>query len=135
MVRYDASPDDPDLRSYWEQRAARKAELLPSWRHRELAKRQGGHCPICRDSLYNEEELHVHHVIPKSQGGGDAISNLALVHLYCHQQGPQRPSGESVTGLLEPYVVKITSTVLRGGMACRHAVPTRHPVGAASRPY
>jgi len=86
MVHHDASPDDPDLRSYWEQQEARKAELLPTWRQRELAKRQKGHCPICRDSLHNDEELHVHHVIPKSQGGEDAISNLALVHLYCHQQ-------------------------------------------------
>ena len=86
MVRYDASPDDPDLRPYWKQRQARKAELLPTWRQRELARRQRGHCPSCHGSLHNDEELHVHHVIPKSQGGEDAISNLALVHLYCHQQ-------------------------------------------------
>ena len=86
MVRYDASPDDPDLRSYWERREARKAELLPTWRLRVLAKRQKGHCPICHENLHNDEELNVHHVIPKSQGGEDAISNLTLVHLYCHQQ-------------------------------------------------
>ena len=86
MVRYDASPDDPDLRSYWKQREARKAELLPTWRQRELAKRQNGQCPICYDSLHNDEELHVHHIIPKSRGGEDAIFNLSLVHLYCHQQ-------------------------------------------------
>lgn len=90
MVRYDASPDDPGLRSYWKRREARNAELLPSRRQRELAKRQDGLCPICHDSLHNEEELHVHHVIPKSQGGEDAISNLALVHLYCHQQAHKR---------------------------------------------
>ncbi len=86
MIRYDVSPDDPNLRSYWEQREARKAELLPTRRQRELAKRQRGQCPICRESLHNDEELHVHHVIPKSRGGEDAISNLALIHLYCHQQ-------------------------------------------------
>ena len=90
MVRYDASPDDPDLRSYWKRREARKAELLPTWRERELARRQRGHCPICHDSLHDDEELHVHHVIPKSQGGADAISNLSLVHLYCHQQVHKR---------------------------------------------
>ena len=86
MVRYDASPDDPDLRLYWERREARKAELLSTWRHRGLAKRQRGRCSICHESLHNNEELHVHHVIPRSQGGEDAKSNLALVHLYCHQQ-------------------------------------------------
>ena len=86
MVRYDATPDDPDLRSYWEQRAARKAKLLPTWRHRELAKQQRGQCLICYDSLHNNEVLHVHHVIPTSQGGEDGMSNLALLHLRCHQQ-------------------------------------------------
>ena len=86
VVRHDASPDDPDLRSYWEQREAKKAELLPTWRQRMLAKRQNGQCSVCRDSLHNGEELHVHHVTPRSRGGEDAISNLALVHLYCHQQ-------------------------------------------------
>ena len=86
MVRFDASPDDPDPRSYWERREDRKTELLPTWRQRELAKRQGGHCPICHDSLHDDSELRVHRVIPKSQGGEDALSNLTLVHLYCHQQ-------------------------------------------------
>ena len=86
MVRHDASPDDPALRSYWQQREARKAGLLPTWRQRELAKRQNGHCSICQDSLHNGEELHVHHIIPKSQGGESAVSNLMLIHLYCHQQ-------------------------------------------------
>ncbi len=86
LVRYDASPDDPKLRSYWKQRETRKAELLPTWRLRELARWQKGQCPICHESLHNDEELHVHHVIPRSKGGDDALSNLALVHLYCHQQ-------------------------------------------------
>ena len=86
VVRHDASPDDPKLRSYWEQREARKAELLPTKQQRMLAKRQKRRCLICHDSLHNDEELHVHHVIPKSQGGEDAISNLMLIHLYCHQQ-------------------------------------------------
>jgi RNA-directed DNA polymerase len=85
-IRHDASPDDPALRSYWERREAGKATLLPSWRQRKLAKQQGGLCPVCRDSLHNGEELHVHHVIPTSEGGEDAISNLILIHLYCHLQ-------------------------------------------------
>ena len=86
LVRFDASPDDPDLRSYWARREAKKAELLPTRRQRELAKRQDGRCPTCHDSLHNGEELHVHHVIPRSEGGENAISNLGLVHFYCHQQ-------------------------------------------------
>ena len=86
MVKYDASPDDPTLRAYWEKREQRKSELLPTKRWRELSKRQKGKCPHCHDSLHNAEELHIHHIIPKTKGGGDALSNLTMVHLYCHQQ-------------------------------------------------
>lgn len=85
MVKYDASPDDPTLRAYWEEREQRKNELLPTKRLRELSTRQKGKCLHCQDSLHNEEELHVHHIIPRTKGGGNATSNLALTHLYCHQ--------------------------------------------------
>ncbi|MGQ4809829.1 hypothetical protein NKDENANG_03265 [Candidatus Entotheonellaceae bacterium PAL068K] len=51
-----------------------------------MAARQKDKCPICSDSLHNGEEIHSHHVVPKSNGGKDTLSNLILVHLYCHQQ-------------------------------------------------
>ena len=85
MVKYDASPDDPTLKSYWEEREKRKNELLPTKRQRELSTRQKGICPFCQGSLHNDEELHVHHIIPRTKGGDNALSNLVLVHLYCHQ--------------------------------------------------
>jgi RNA-directed DNA polymerase len=85
MVKGTASPDDPALRVYWEQRERRKAQLLPpSLRH--LAAAQQGRCPVCGASLFNDEVLHIHHRKPRSQGGGSGYNNLALVHLYCHQQ-------------------------------------------------
>ena len=34
----------------------------------------------------NDEELHIHHVKRRVDGGTDDPSNLKLVHLYCHQQ-------------------------------------------------
>ena len=86
MVKYDASPDDSTLKEYWEKRNQRKANLHLNAQRKKLDKRQKGNCPICRDSLHNGEELHVHHMIPKRKGGSDALFNLALVHLYCHQQ-------------------------------------------------
>ena len=85
-VKYDASPDDGLLKEYWEWRDRKKLALLHTQRLRELARRQNGKCSVCRNSLNNDEELHIHHVIPRSQGGKDQPSNLALVHLYCHQQ-------------------------------------------------
>lgn len=88
-VAHDASPDDGTLRAYWEQREKRKIELINS-RSKQLAHRQKGICPICHESLLNDEELHVHHIVPRSKGGRDDMTNLSLIHLYCHQQAHQR---------------------------------------------
>jgi RNA-directed DNA polymerase len=85
LVKGKASPDDPTLRDYWKAREKVKAKtLVPSYH--TLAKRQGYVCPQCGESLFNEEDLHIHHVKPKAKGGKDVYSNLRLLHLYCHQQ-------------------------------------------------
>jgi RNA-directed DNA polymerase len=85
LVRGTASPDDPQLRDYWAARRAAQAALLTPSR-RKLAKDQGYVCPVCGDSLFNDEELHDHHIEPRAQGGSDGRANRDLVHLYCHQQ-------------------------------------------------
>jgi RNA-directed DNA polymerase len=79
------SPDDPTLRQYWLERASKKVkDLIPS--HQKVAKNQQYVCQRCGESLFNGEELHVHHRIPRSQGGKDTYKNLEYLHLYCHQQ-------------------------------------------------
>ncbi len=85
LVKGTASPDDPHLKDYWMKRQARSVKDL-TFSKQKLAKRQKGRCPECGESLFNDEELHVHHLLPLSQGGKNTYSNLALVHLLCHQQ-------------------------------------------------
>ncbi|WP_201365247.1 group II intron reverse transcriptase [Dictyobacter formicarum] len=85
LVKGTASPDDPQLKDYWEQRQAAKAKDL-TFSRQKIAKRQKGRCLECGESLFNDEELQVHHLLAKSFGGKDVYSNLALVHLLCHQQ-------------------------------------------------
>src|SRR3989440_3387672 len=85
LVKGRASPDDPSLKDYWTKRQAAKTKDLAVSKQK-LAKRQHGRCPECGDSLFNEEELQVHHLLARSQGGQNSYSNLALVHLFCHQQ-------------------------------------------------
>jgi RNA-directed DNA polymerase len=84
LVKGTASPDDPQLKGYWEQRQAAKTKDL-TFSKQKLAKRQKGRCLECGESLFNDEELQVHHRLAKSLGGTDVYSNLALVHLLCHQ--------------------------------------------------
>ena len=85
LVTGNASPDNPELREYWAKRQAAKAkDLMPS--KQKIARKQNFRCPVCGETLFNEEELHVHHIIDKAKGGKDEYRNLQLVHLYCHQQ-------------------------------------------------
>ncbi len=84
-----ASPDNPTLTVYWEARAKSKLRVLTPSR-KKLAYRQDGRCPICGDHLMNGEELQLHHRTPKHRGGLNTYDNLALVHLYCHQQAHRR---------------------------------------------
>jgi len=85
LVRGQASPDDAELKDYWAGRNRARARDFTAGR-RKLAERQSGCCSICGESLFNGEELHVHHRVAKHCGGWDSYGNLALVHFYCHQQ-------------------------------------------------
>jgi len=85
LVTGTASPDDPHLRDYWARRkAARAKDLRPSLQR--IAKNQGCVCRRCGETLFNEEDIHKHHIIPRAEGGEDRYTNLEMVHLYCHQQ-------------------------------------------------
>jgi len=85
LVKGKSSPDDPSLKEYWKQRNLAKAKNHAK-SIQKIAQKQGCVCPICGDSLFNGEEIHKHHKIPKKDGGKDTYSNFQLVHLYCHQQ-------------------------------------------------
>lgn len=85
LVKGRSSPDDPRLRAYWANRAKVPTTTLPPRKH-QLAQRQNHVCPHCGMSLYIGEDLQEHHQTPRAQGGTNALDNMMLVHLYCHQQ-------------------------------------------------
>jgi len=85
MTKGTASKDDPQLRSYFAERSKRAMDLMPRERA-NIGRRTNGVCLVCHQPFGNDEEVQVHHVLPRSQGGADSIANKALLHLYCHQQ-------------------------------------------------
>lgn len=91
-VKGTYSPDDRQLRAYWDMRKSKFIKSLPKFK-RMLAAKQKGVCPHCFDSLANGEELHEHRVIPGKDGGTYEFKNLRLVHLFCHQQIHSNKSG------------------------------------------
>jgi len=53
-----------------------------------LLIKQEGKCLYCKIRFDELSELncHIHHIIPRSKEGTDALRNLSLLHPECHQQ-------------------------------------------------
>ena len=88
-VKKDYSPDNPKLKEYWENRRKRidktKAQKLNQMKE-YVAYKQDYKCPVCNQSIFNDEPLHLHHIIPKCEGGTDTSNNLTWVHIFCHHK-------------------------------------------------
>ena len=87
-VQNKLSPDDPDAKGYWLERAnklfiCRVVDLTSSFDY-SLAISQKGICPVCQESLLEGGRIQRHHIIPTSQGGKNTLGNLVLIHAHCH---------------------------------------------------
>ena len=86
MGVYDNSDD---ARKYWEKRSyTNSLDSIYSVRVEKLFKRQHRLCPICRSGIDGEQirnnELHEHHLNPKTISGNNKLPNLRLIHNDCH---------------------------------------------------
>ena len=87
-IKSEANPYDPDWESYFEARwqEQMKRSLRGRLKELHLWERQEGQCPVCRDRLKWTRRWDIHHLVPKTEGGSDKQSNLALLHPNCHMQ-------------------------------------------------
>ena len=87
-VKGTVSPDDPQLNEYWTKRQTQYGKTY--WgrgsKLHHVAENQNWRCPVCREHLFNGEELQTHHKNPISNGGKDNRENLIHLHKVCHQQ-------------------------------------------------
>ncbi len=89
LVKQRHSPDDPELREYWEKRSKKRDQSETKKLNRvqeKVAKKQGYKCPICGESIFNDEPIHLHHKTPRCKGGKDEVKNLIWLHQYCHHK-------------------------------------------------
>jgi RNA-directed DNA polymerase len=90
MVRSDMVPDDNSLeaRAYWEKRILRRKSLM--WdnyeRRNMIAQDQFHLCPICRETLYNEEKLYIYYITLETVRVEDTYLNFILLHEPCYSQ-------------------------------------------------
>jgi len=86
-IKSKANPYDPEWEMYFEDRLRKKMQnrhggkmILRLWLNQE------GKCPVCQQSLKDNDDWNIHHIRPKHSGGTDSISNLVILHANCHRQ-------------------------------------------------
>ena len=103
-VKGEASPDDPSLKEYWDNRHQKygKSYWVKNSRNYKIAQNQNWKCPICGEPLFNGEEIDTHHIIPVAQGGLDDLENLRHLHKTCHKQEHSKSKFSELEIRLEP---------------------------------
>jgi len=82
------NPFDPEMEEMGEK--LRTSRMLGKLKYRKqvstLFQSQRGLCLLCKNPITRETGWHDHHIIYRSQGGGDSLNNRVLLHPICHQQ-------------------------------------------------
>src|SRR5260370_1289006 len=92
-VKGAASPYDGNL-LYWSQRLANhpmtKGQLA------KLLRKQQGKCRWCELTFRDGDQIEIDHITPKSDGGGEELSNKFALHRHCHDERHSKLSKTSV---------------------------------------
>ncbi|GHP00648.1 group II intron reverse transcriptase/maturase [Reticulibacter mediterranei] len=82
-VKGNASPYDGNF-WYWSQRLKQHPMLYGKLAR--LLQKQQGKCRWCELTFRHGDRVEIDHITPKSEGGGDELSNLMAIHRHCHDQ-------------------------------------------------
>lgn len=85
LVSNDKNPYLSENYDYYEKRNIKK-HLDFNTLKRKLYLKTKGLCLVCNTPLDPNQELDVHHILAKKEGGADNIKNLLLIHTTCHKQ-------------------------------------------------
>ncbi len=91
-VKAEYNPFDPTHELYGER--LRQQRDLDKFEHRKqlasLYKSQQGMCALCQAPLGDDTGWHDHHIIYRSMGGSNSLSNRVLLHPVCHVRVHER---------------------------------------------
>ena len=91
-VLFTNSPDDSNLKEYWEKRnrqgESRRLIQRISKGKCDIAKSTDYKCRWCNEGITSEGllNLQIHHIIPRRLKGEDTIRNKIYLHSECHRQ-------------------------------------------------
>jgi RNA-directed DNA polymerase len=93
-VKGQASPFDGNL-LYWAKRL--KEHPLTKTTLGKLLQKQQGKCRWCELYFRDEDQIEIDHLTPKSEGGGEELSNKCALHRHCHDQRHARQRAECIS--------------------------------------
>ena len=64
----------------WQEHWLKRRKLIALWREQE------GKCPVCNQKITKESGWRLYHLLPRVYGGTDTLTNLLLLHPYCHER-------------------------------------------------
>lgn len=87
-IKAAANPHDPEWEPYFEARwvqkmrgsARGKAKFYRVWQRQDCC------CTICQKPITFDSPWTVSHIVKDTEGGTDALSNLEMKHLKCHER-------------------------------------------------
>lgn len=110
-ISYGKNPFNPVDVGYFQDRKLASLIKKDSFKER-LYSKQKGFCPVCGSNLSHgdwDEPLHVHHLVPRKEGGKDISSNLILLHEECHYSiHKQKVSKAEMLGKLYYHICRNT---------------------------
>lgn len=112
-VKDTASPYNGDM-LYWSQRLSKHPML--STTKGKLLQKQEGKCRWCGLLFRDNDLIEVDHITPRSQGGGEELSNKVALHRHCHdERHAKRVTGTYDKGQVveEPDAGKLACPVLK----------------------
>jgi RNA-directed DNA polymerase len=112
-IKGTASPYDGDL-LYWSKRL--RTHPMLNGTLGKLLHKQTGKCRWCELLFQDGDIIEIDHIIPRSEGGGEELSNKLALHRHCHdQRHAQRVNGTHDKGQIteEPDDANVSRPVLK----------------------
>lgn len=85
VVLFRNSPDDANLKEYFENRDRKEFIKNSVLSRRKIAKRSNYKCRVCKQTLAGDEPLKVNQIVPNLLGGAECYDNFELLHQSCYQ--------------------------------------------------
>lgn len=82
-LKLDKNPYIKENLEYFEKRREKLIEAKFRQLVYKLFKQR---CPLCNESLHNEEKVELHHINPQKSGGKYSLENIVPLHELCHKQ-------------------------------------------------